>query len=132
MKVLKSSLIVLLLSLSLCACSNKDNNVNITSEVLQTVKSAAAQEEMPKVAKSILTNEAYEQLKSELSFLENSSNITIDLGYSGVGYNSLNKAFYDVTIDGTIPSGNGTAELFFFTGKDGKVNDIKAWWKELN
>ena len=37
-----------------------------------------------------------------------------------------------MTIDGTIPSGNGTAELFFFTGDGGKVNDIKAWWKELN
>ena len=84
MKVLKSSLIVLLLSSSLCACSNKDNNVNITSEVLQTVKSAAVKEEMPKVAKSILTDEAYEQLKSELSFSEKSSNITIQSGYSGV------------------------------------------------
>ena len=71
MKVLKSSLIVLLLSLSLCACSNKDNNVNITSEVLQTVKSAAAQEEMHFPKGFPLSGSA--QIKTEETVEENNT-----------------------------------------------------------
>lgn len=117
------------LSFNLTACGG--NVTSSKTEIATTVKGVVQDKEV-KAGKEF-TKDALEKLKSELEFInsDNIENVSVTIAFSGQGYNSLNKDFYDVQVHGKLGDNQLTVELFLFTDEKGKVTDVGTWSRTL-
>lgn len=116
--------------LNITACG-RDITSNRT-EIATKVKSVVQNREV--TSGKEFTDEALEKLQNQLSFInaDNIKNVAVTIAFSGKGYNSLNRDFYDVQIHGVIEEQLLTTELFLFTDETGKITDIGTWSRTLN
>lgn len=127
---LKSCLVALLIVGSITGCGNASSDMG--HELMVASKNAVAREKFDSRAQHIMSSNTYDMLLSELEFMRGYDNISVDTAYSEGTYNSLNKAFYDISVTGSSNGDVAKAELFAFVDDNGKIESIKPWWKTID
>lgn len=130
-KVLAVLMCLSLICLSACSRNTTTLKHEIVQEANKIVNTGGVEDDNKEKIPVWIEKEAYNELKDELEFMNsfNLDNVTSKVDYSGRGYNSLGKDFYDLYISGLSKTGGKyiSAEIFLFIDEKGKVNKVGTW-----